>query len=435
MSTHLNIRLPLIAVLFCWLSPTLSHAQCLALKELTKIDESKVANLIEGSSCVQIDISESIQPQSKPFIYRWNLGDGTTKEGTVIDHCYPESKEYTATLTVIDPKNERIVFEKEVEAPITLQTQALKITTSSVAYVNQPIQLKTSIAESNLADAHFYWSIDDKEYLCGRNPEFTPTKEGLFKLKVLVEYAHGTIRKQAFANTQLKVKSRNTHEVLIKKYQDKELNISRFTMDPMHFVLINTKDHTCQRWSPEKSEYLSVVPAIGENYIIGSWRGTRFLKPVSFSTDDCSSQVEATAKLDSICKNMCQPELIEMKALYFISESDSLTAQSKLDLKRNVEIIKNNTDVTFQIGVYTHANSVYASAIAQAEKRQTTLRKELIRLGVNENQITVTDLHSDKRLINRCKSYNDCYTEENLLNERAEIIISGLKHACLEPLK
>lgn len=56
---------------------------------------------LEGQ-IVRFDATESTDPDNDIETYEWDLGDGTTADGEVIEHQYNSSDTYTATLTVTD---------------------------------------------------------------------------------------------------------------------------------------------------------------------------------------------------------------------------------------------------------------------------------------------------------------------------------------------
>jgi PKD repeat protein len=54
------------------------------------------------SEVITLDASNSVDPDGEVTSYRWALGDGTEKNGEVIEHIYGESGEFDVTLRVSD---------------------------------------------------------------------------------------------------------------------------------------------------------------------------------------------------------------------------------------------------------------------------------------------------------------------------------------------
>jgi PKD repeat protein len=83
-----------------------------------------------GATCTALtctlDASSSSDTDGSIQAYRWDLGDGTTGSGRIVEHDYPNAGSYTVRLTVTDDDGASAASSKQI-APITLTARAYKV--------------------------------------------------------------------------------------------------------------------------------------------------------------------------------------------------------------------------------------------------------------------------------------------------------------------
>ncbi len=52
--------------------------------------------------CITLDATKSVDPLAAPARFRWQMGDGQTREGTVLEYCYAATGRYRIQLDVVD---------------------------------------------------------------------------------------------------------------------------------------------------------------------------------------------------------------------------------------------------------------------------------------------------------------------------------------------
>lgn len=82
----------------------------------TAVIESEVIPKTE--QCFRLDGSGSSDPDGQIVSYAWDLGDGATRSGEVIEYCYAEAGTYTVTLTVTDEGGATGSASVEVSTPV-----------------------------------------------------------------------------------------------------------------------------------------------------------------------------------------------------------------------------------------------------------------------------------------------------------------------------
>lgn len=79
-----------------------------------------------NSNCVSIDATASIDTQNKELIFEWDFGDGNTKQGTTVEHCYAKSGTYTIQLSTLDKKS-FLRRDKDTSLTVTIAPTILTI--------------------------------------------------------------------------------------------------------------------------------------------------------------------------------------------------------------------------------------------------------------------------------------------------------------------
>ncbi len=79
-----------------------------------------------NANCVIIDATASIDPLNKELIFEWDFGDGNTKQGSIVEHCYAKPGTYIIQLTTIDKKS-FLKREKDTSVTVTIAPTLLNI--------------------------------------------------------------------------------------------------------------------------------------------------------------------------------------------------------------------------------------------------------------------------------------------------------------------
>ncbi|MCB0515234.1 MAG: PKD domain-containing protein [Chitinophagales bacterium] len=120
---------------------------------------------IEACSPVETTF-EALYPAQQ---YWWDLGDGNTAQGSVVNHTYAQGGVYSIILTAIDSSTCNIMATQSYDLLVT-QTPTANFTLSpDTAYVNQVVTF-TNLSEP-LAELSFHWDFGDGDTSTVMHPQ------------------------------------------------------------------------------------------------------------------------------------------------------------------------------------------------------------------------------------------------------------------------
>ena len=119
-----------------------------------KLDALK--NTIGPSTCVTIDLSESLDTINQPYTYVWELGDGEKKVGTKVKHCYPKNELYSPSLTLADSVLE-IYIENEIVLEVDLRMDTMLIDGQDSISVGHELKLVPTFASGRHYNVESYF--------------------------------------------------------------------------------------------------------------------------------------------------------------------------------------------------------------------------------------------------------------------------------------
>ncbi|WP_394759038.1 OmpA family protein [Flavobacterium sp.] len=117
--------------------------------------------------------------------------------------------------------------------------------------------------------------------------------------------------------------------------------------------------------------------------------------------------------------------VIKTDPIYFDYDLWYIRKDSKVTLKRVIELMNKYPDMILEIGSHTdmRGNDRYNSVLS--EKRAQSTRDYLIDFGIAENRITAKGYGESEPII-KCESEKSCTEEQHELNRRSEFVIKSL---------
>jgi PKD repeat protein len=146
--------------------------------------------------CVDFDASRSVDPGAGPLEYRWSMGDGTTRTGLTITHCYQARGRYQVVLDVAVPATGEVrCAERTFDVDLTRQPVLnFSVGPALKARVGQPLAFDA--LDSVLPDCQsvvVVWDFRDGYTQQGRRTEHTFRKAGRFAVRMSLRgYGPGT---------------------------------------------------------------------------------------------------------------------------------------------------------------------------------------------------------------------------------------------------
>ena len=166
----------------------LSQNSCEQAASLFKSYARDCPTFSEDYYCLDVDVSNSVNPNSTRTNFTWYMGDGTVKKGVRAKHCY--QKEGTYTITLI--------------ASSFFGNTTLKDTTYHTVEINRFVHITSTVLENkqlyldgsksfidyDTPISAYYWDLGDGNFLCQtQNPlayhQFL--KAGTYTIRLIVE--------------------------------------------------------------------------------------------------------------------------------------------------------------------------------------------------------------------------------------------------------
>ena len=111
--------------------------------------------------CYKIRENNILDDNDLPLKYVWDLGDGNTKFGLEVRHCYSKLGEYTASLSLIDTvENETYFNVSEVKINIKLESRPYVLGPDSIR-VNDYAEFKADLSGMKVSAQELYWNFYD----------------------------------------------------------------------------------------------------------------------------------------------------------------------------------------------------------------------------------------------------------------------------------
>lgn len=202
---------------------------------------------VENNYCYVFSEEGSMQDQSLPLAYQWDLGDGTLMDGTEAEHCFTGPGTYTVKLNIIDTITESIFFNEASYKLVIEDTQQPYISVNGE--LNSRREILFSAARSILPGKEileYHWDLGDSLLVSGMEVEERFKKPGDRTVKLDVIFAPdstGRIRHQCVTRNirilEPKQLADYAQEVVRIEYTDAEGNTYTFDYQELPYDLFN----------------------------------------------------------------------------------------------------------------------------------------------------------------------------------------------------
>lgn len=147
--------------------------------------------------CIVLDARQSVDSLAGPRVFRWQMGDGHTREGVQFEYCYDQPGRYTVQLDVLDPRTGE-VREAELTRFVDLLTlvQIVRFTGPLTARVGEPVSFDldpASIPACLAGTLRLTWNFHDGgggyPKLRGTRITHAFSKPGTYRVSLTVDSA------------------------------------------------------------------------------------------------------------------------------------------------------------------------------------------------------------------------------------------------------
>lgn len=155
-----------------------------------------------------------------------------------------------------------------------------------------------------------------------------------------------------------------------------------------------------------------------KTYIIEALKPNYFLEdPIQVSTAGITKHKTILADFKLSAIELDKAMILDQ--LYYDINSWEVSDESKNEMNKLVEILKNNPNVTVEIGSHTDSRADDVFNLKLSAKRARSVVDFMISQGVSEHQL-IWKGFGETRLLNRCENGVECSESDHALNRRTE---------------
>lgn len=183
--------------------------------------------------CYLIEEVELPGADTLPFVYQWDMGDGTIEEGLSVKHCFPGIGEYDIVLNAIDTTTQQM-FLRISETKLNIQKFDQPFISSS-SLMNPDVEYEFSSSESTVSSFDpdlYYWDFGDGELQFGPHVKHTFKEIGTYRIllgassrpnKDGIRQNHCTYKTVVVTNEEFVPDNDIQRELEIKEYKKLEM--------------------------------------------------------------------------------------------------------------------------------------------------------------------------------------------------------------------
>ncbi|MEM7037267.1 MAG: PKD domain-containing protein, partial [Bacteroidota bacterium] len=162
---------------------------------LARVWSAEAAPPVEEVECTEVEAESfcytffdeaGVPSDTFPFIYQWDLGDGTKKRGETVQHCYDYPGVYTVRLNIVDPQlNQSLYTQAEYELDVTHKS-AVGISAFETVGVGEELRMDAYEVGSPACDVQrVFWDFDDGETKSGAEVAHAWERPGTYRVRMV----------------------------------------------------------------------------------------------------------------------------------------------------------------------------------------------------------------------------------------------------------
>lgn len=143
--------------------------------------------------CVEVDLTESLDPNGKELEFNWKWGDGTTSKGVKQRHCYETQGIYKIFLDVINPKTKQLLSQNEFDTEVSVRNSISLAINGKSSFKEKEVATFTPILNipPHYKIDEVLWNFNDHKYDCGETYSTRLFKEGNYSVTCVVFFSAG----------------------------------------------------------------------------------------------------------------------------------------------------------------------------------------------------------------------------------------------------
>jgi tetratricopeptide (TPR) repeat protein len=187
---------------------------------LDNISNVRVYDLDADYNCIVLDASESADSAAAPLFYLWDFGNGETKEGMLLEHCFDKGGEHKVVLSIRDVATGVI---KTNDTTLTVFVDSPPVIFAAPKIGRRYFYLdfdasQVDIPGYNIVD--YLWDMDNGDLIPGKKIKFRYNESTDYHVKLtVIAQSKYTNNKEIYSSTK-KIEIRENYETPSKKFTD-----------------------------------------------------------------------------------------------------------------------------------------------------------------------------------------------------------------------
>jgi len=130
----------------------------------------------------------TLKSESLPLVYEWDFGDGKTKRGLEVDHCFDRPGIYKINLNIIDTITKKVYFNEASYEMDVVPLNKAHIELSGIPSTSSELYLSAEKSHLNNCIINDYlWDFGDGQSAEGVTTQHTYQARGEYEIKLLVK--------------------------------------------------------------------------------------------------------------------------------------------------------------------------------------------------------------------------------------------------------
>ncbi len=436
------------------------------------------------SYCYNFFDEGGLASDSMPFVYLWDLGDGTKMQGLTVNHCYAEPGTYNVRLEIMDPYTNRIV---SLVSDYNLDVRDLRqvyVEGFDTVSIGTPVEFdafKSDVPGCKISAV--FWDFGDGMTASGAVATHSFSRKGTFRVKMIVQgtgedgqpcskctYKEVQVLPD-YRGNEMRDSLRTTAEVAINA---RRIPAGTVLLEVMKEGYANHRlsfDPGKEPGVVRDSLYMEKPGTEGSVAVDVTDESTKIrLKNVTLTLRDASTGIEVgtyeleegamtlplepnrtysivaskPGYLNSVQdigpvqkgKKIMQVHL-ELKPavvgsswvlhnLYYDFDRANIRHDAAIELEKLAGFLKANPSLTIELGSHTDVRGSDPYNLELSQNRAISAVEYLKTRGISSNRILPRG-YGEQKLTNRCEDGIACSEAQHQENRRTEITILGLK--------
>lgn len=177
-------------------------------------------DLDSSYTCIALDASAAIDTMAVPLFYLWDFGEGQTKEGVSVDHCFPKPGTYEVVLSIMD-RQTGYTKKNDTTLSIVIDDQPVKFLAPKIGRRYFYLDFDASnISLPAYTIVDHVWDLGTGETSTGKKIKYKYNEAGDYRLRLTLIAENVYSKKRELFSAYKTISIRENYEMPSKKFSD-----------------------------------------------------------------------------------------------------------------------------------------------------------------------------------------------------------------------